>query len=91
MSELEICRLVLPHPGELRRREVSGRVQKRFEAAALPDRFERTGTHLDSPAIAPDDRRPDDAAVSVEEHEPMHLIGDADGSDIARGDVRALQ
>ncbi len=91
MGALEMGRLVLPHPGELRRREVSGRVQKSFEAAGPPERIECTGAHVDRPAIAPDDRRPDDAAVSVEENEPMHLIGDADGSDIARGYVGALQ
>ena len=77
--------LVLLYPGQLGGRKVAGRVQKVPQAVLLSQGLEGFLSVRNSTGVAPDDGRPENVHVPVYAHQPVHLIGDADGLDILGG------
>jgi hypothetical protein len=67
---------------EIRKR----RIRRELENARPADRFVQPPAFLFGALIAPDEGRPEDAAVRVEQHGSVHLTGQSDARDRFRGD-----
>ena len=81
--------LVRANPGQLGRREpgqrvVAGDLDEALRADGRADRVALGGRAL----VVPQDRRPQDLARGVEQHEPVHLPGEPDALDVVGRDAR---
>ena len=74
-------RLVFKHPAQLGGRKVAGTVEQVAQAAFLPQLLESAFADRHGPAVAPDDGRAQHAPLPVDQHQPVHLVGDADAAD----------
>ena len=79
-------RLVVADPDELGGREagqgvVAGHLDQPLGTDRRPDRVALGG----GPLVVPQDRRPEHAIRRVEQHEPVHLAGEADRHDVRSG------
>jgi hypothetical protein len=78
-------RLVLADPQELDQSEIrKRRIRGQFQQPPRANRPIEPRALLLAPLIAPDDGRPQNVPVLVENHSPMHLAREADAGDLPR-------
>ena len=70
-----------PTPNALGGGEVAGRIEQVRKATLLPHFLESPVADLHCPAVAPDDGGAQHFVVFVQQHQPVHLVSDADALD----------
>ncbi len=83
---------MIPDPDDLRRREAGqgGVARKLAKALCAADGPGDPAAFVPSPLVAPEDGRPKDLVLLVEQHEPVHLASEPHAPDIGRLHTPAL-